>query len=57
MNHEWRKSSFSGGNPNCLECRADYSIVEVRDSMHREAGHLEFPAREFAAFLADVERL
>ncbi|WP_046472114.1 DUF397 domain-containing protein [Allosalinactinospora lopnorensis] len=53
----WRKSSYSGGqNPNCVECRADRERVLVRDTRHREHGHLAFPSAEWRAFLAELRR-
>jgi hypothetical protein len=54
----WTKSSYSTGhNPNCVECRAEESRVHVRDTQHREHGILAFPATEWRAFLAELERL
>lgn len=55
MRVHWRKSSYSnqqGGD--CVEVAETPAAVLVRDSRHRELGHLEFTPAEFSAFLADV---
>jgi Domain of unknown function (DUF397) len=52
---EWRKSSYSGGNGECVECAApDAASVAVRDSKDPEGPSLCFSADAWAAFLADV---
>lgn len=52
---KWRKSSFSSGSGNCLEfAELEGTGVLVRDTQHRELGHLDFTPGEWAAFLAEV---
>ncbi|MEU1900625.1 DUF397 domain-containing protein [Nocardiopsis dassonvillei] len=52
----WRKSSYSGGgHQDCVECRADGPVVQVRDTRHRQLGHLAFPAVEWTALLAGAQ--
>jgi hypothetical protein len=63
MNHtpEFRKSSYSTPqSQNCVEVADVPGASLVRDTQHREAGHLSFVGPEWAAFLAvaqgDVSR-
>jgi hypothetical protein len=52
----WRKSSYSGAtHQNCLEVAETPRSVLVRDTQHRELGHLGFEVPAWAAFLADVK--
>lgn len=53
----YRKSSYSTQSQNCVEV-ADLpgGGAAVRDTKHRDAGYLAFPAVEWVAFLAEVER-
>jgi hypothetical protein len=51
MTNEWVKSSYSQNGGQCVECRTEGSEVLIRDTRHREAGHLTVPAREWAALL------
>ncbi|TDQ52198.1 DUF397 domain-containing protein [Actinorugispora endophytica] len=54
---DWRKSSYSGTNTNCVECaRLPRSATAVRDSKHPDAGHLAFTAAEWSAFLATARK-
>lgn len=48
----FRKSSHSGQEANCVEVADLPCGAAVRDSKHPEAGHLAFPAGEWAAFLS-----
>ncbi|NYI94040.1 hypothetical protein HNR12_000317 [Streptomonospora nanhaiensis] len=58
MDSQWRKSTYSGPRGDCLEARVgDNGTALVRDTRNREAGFLAFPAAEWAAFLADADRL
>ncbi|MFW5420381.1 DUF397 domain-containing protein [Nocardiopsis sp. CNT-189] len=52
----FRKSSYSHPRGNdCVEV-ADLPIGSaVRDTQHRELGHLLFGAKEWAAFVAEVK--
>ncbi|WP_307867425.1 DUF397 domain-containing protein [Saccharothrix coeruleofusca] len=47
----WRKSSYSGGNTNCVEVGLGSAGVGVRDSKNTAAGHLVFPARAWWEFV------
>ncbi|MDA0565857.1 DUF397 domain-containing protein [Streptomonospora sp. S1-112] len=48
----WHKSSYSGAqNPNCVEV-AEGAHTLMRDTQHRDLGHLTFPATEWDAFLS-----
>jgi hypothetical protein len=52
----WRKSSYSGGNPQseCVEVGLAPGRVGVRDTKNREHGHLDVPSRAWRAFVAGV---
>ncbi|QBI56589.1 DUF397 domain-containing protein [Streptomonospora litoralis] len=53
----WHKSSYSsGGADNCVEVAAGAQTL-MRDTQHREHGHLSFPSAEWSAFLSDLEAL
>ncbi|MFE6385135.1 DUF397 domain-containing protein [Nocardiopsis dassonvillei] len=47
----FRKSSYSGQAPNCVEVADLPHGTAVRDSKHPTHGHLPFPAAEWNAFL------
>ncbi|GAA4896773.1 DUF397 domain-containing protein [Streptomonospora salina] len=48
---KWHKSSYSGAkDPNCVEV-AEGNETLVRDTQHRDQGHLGFPADEWHAFV------
>lgn len=56
--NEWVKSSYTTAqNPNCVECRTDGYYVRVRDTKNRALGSLEFPVREWSAFLGDIDSI
>ncbi|WP_084012916.1 DUF397 domain-containing protein, partial [Thermobifida halotolerans] len=42
----WRKSSYSVGESNCVEVAETPSAVLVRDTQHRDLGHLGFAPAE-----------
>ncbi|MCC9306364.1 DUF397 domain-containing protein [Kitasatospora sp. RB6PN24] len=47
----FRKSSYSGGNEECVECAADGTTgVAVRDSKNPHGPALRFTGTAFAAF-------
>jgi hypothetical protein len=52
---EWRKSSYSGGNGNCVETASGAGIVAVRDTTDRDGGTLSFTANAWRAFMANVK--
>lgn len=47
----FRKSSYSGGNGNCLEVADVPGFSAVRDTQHRDLGTLTFDSTEWCAFL------
>ena len=51
MQAEWHKSSYSGGTNDCVEARESAHGADVRDTQHREAGHLSFSGVEWLALL------
>ncbi|GAA3750246.1 DUF397 domain-containing protein [Salinactinospora qingdaonensis] len=54
--HVWHKSSYSnqtGGH--CVEVAEAVAAVYVRDTQHRERGHLAFSPAEWAALLSEVK--
>lgn len=53
---DWRKSSWSDTGGHCVEVRERQSAVDLRDTVHREAGHLSFPPGEWAALLRTADR-
>ncbi|WP_160050972.1 DUF397 domain-containing protein [Nocardiopsis sp. FR4] len=48
---EWHKSSYSGGNNECVEVREHSTGTDVRDTQNRESGHLSFSGSEWLAFV------
>ncbi|TQN32078.1 uncharacterized protein DUF397 [Haloactinospora alba] len=62
MNHPvfdslFRKSSYSQpNNNNCVEVADLPEIVAVRDSQHRQAGHLTFGMDGWVALMSSVKR-
>ncbi|MBB6122266.1 DUF397 domain-containing protein [Nocardiopsis algeriensis] len=48
----FRKSSYSGQGPDCVEVAELPRGAAIRDSKHPDAGHLPFPADEWAGFLS-----
>jgi hypothetical protein len=47
----WHKSSYSAGGGNCVEV-AEGPVTGIRDTQHRELGHLTVSALEWTAVLA-----
>ncbi|MFD3686579.1 DUF397 domain-containing protein [Nocardiopsis sp. NPDC058631] len=52
----FRKSSYSGQGVNCVEVGDLPRGAAIRDSKHPDAGHLPFPASEWATFLDGARR-
>ncbi|MBD0692462.1 hypothetical protein BG452_01840 [Streptomyces sp. CBMA123] len=50
----WRKSSYSGGNGDCVEVAAANSTMYIRDSKDPRGPALALPAETYAAFLQTV---
>lgn len=55
MSRDWRKSSYSGTNGNCVEATAADSIVTVRDSKNPEGPRLAFSPEAWRAFAASLK--
>ncbi|CAL9605003.1 hypothetical protein SUDANB121_05529 [Nocardiopsis dassonvillei] len=53
---EWHKSSYSGGNNECVEVREHGGGADVRDTAHRELGGLAFPRHEWNGFLSSLQK-
>lgn len=49
--HQWRKSTYSGQQSDCVEVAPSSQEVQVRDTKARSAGHLTVPADSWKAFL------
>ncbi|WP_285729711.1 DUF397 domain-containing protein [Nocardiopsis sp. ATB16-24] len=53
----WRKSSYSSSHgQNCVEVADLPNGAAVRDTQHRESGHLTFPGAEWSALLGTIRR-
>ncbi|RDI49967.1 DUF397 domain-containing protein [Nocardia mexicana] len=50
----WRKSSYSGGNSECVEVALMKDIVGVRDSKNPDGPTLAFTPTEWAAFTTGI---
>jgi hypothetical protein len=55
IGHEWRVSSYSGANNNCVEVASGSTAVGVRDTKDRATGYLDIPGRSWAAFLVNLQ--
>lgn len=51
----WRKSSYSGDGPTCVEVGDVAEGRAVRDSTQPDLGHLAFVASEWRTFVASVK--
>jgi hypothetical protein len=54
-NADWHKASRSTASNNCVEVAHARGAAAVRDSKHRDGGHLTVGAGAWKAFLADVK--
>lgn len=52
---EWRKSSYSGTQSNCVEVGRSREVVGIRDTKDREGGHLAVPVSRFLDFIGAVK--
>ncbi|CAM3792264.1 DUF397 domain-containing protein [Nocardiopsis rhodophaea] len=52
--NEWRTSSYSQNGGQCVEVREHACGTDIRDTRHRDAGHLTFPLDEWRSFLRDL---
>lgn len=50
----WRKSSYSGGQADCVELAARPAALLVRDSKHPTAPHLTLTRRTFTLLAAHI---
>lgn len=53
---DWHKSSYSGGNNECVEIREHPAGTDVRDTQNRESGHLSFTRAEWSVFVNTLPR-
>lgn len=53
----WRKSTFSGGNSDCVEVAHSSTVVGIRDSKSPTTGTLTAPHTTWAAFLAQCRAI
>ena len=51
---EWRKSSYSGTQTNCVEVASAPDMVGVRDTKDRDGGVLPVPSPAWQAFITRV---
>ncbi|HLX48563.1 MAG TPA: DUF397 domain-containing protein [Streptosporangiaceae bacterium] len=55
MNADWRKSSYSSGEGNCVEVAHDPGAIAVRDSKNPGNGHLTLTPAEWQTFTAKIK--
>ena len=51
----WHVSSYTGGQGNCVEVAEGQGVL-VRDTKHRELGHLAFDSAEWTTLLTTLRR-
>jgi hypothetical protein len=52
----WKKSSFTGGEGDCVEAATDTHVVYIRDSKAPCDGALAFPDSAWRGLLASVTK-
>lgn len=52
---QWRKTSYSANDSNCVEMACDGVVMGIRDSKRPAAGELALPVASVRAFLAVVK--
>jgi hypothetical protein len=52
----WRKSSYSGGDNNCVQVGATGESIAVRDTKNRPGGALQFGAGQWQSFTESIRR-
>lgn len=50
----WRTSSYSGSQENCVQVAMTAGTVALRDSKNPDGGTLTVPAKAFRVLLADA---
>ena len=53
--YEWRVSSYTGGQGNCVEVGMSAAMIAVRDSKDREGPVLYFDPAVWRAFIQDLK--
>ena len=51
----WRKSSYSGVQGDCVEVAPGHELVGVRDTKDRDGGTLVFSRRQWDAFVQKLD--
>lgn len=51
---EWRKSSYSGTDSNCVEVAPTPGATDVRDSKNPDSGELHVPRAAWRAFVQRI---
>jgi hypothetical protein len=54
--NNWRTSSYTTGNGNCVEVNSASPEVQVRDTKDRTGGTLSMSASLWRAFVSEVRR-
>ncbi len=57
MNLNWRKSSYSGGEGNCIEVADDAGLALVRDTKDSQGPILRFSADTWRRFAKQLKSL
>lgn len=54
MIEQWHKSTYSASGPDCVEVCEQEDGARIRDTKHRELGHLEFGSDQWVGLLATL---